>query len=481
MQEPIRWLDEIDSSRVHLPKVVHPVQGGMGCFGILLGIMFAVWPCAITAFFYWGVPARNQQPRTFDWIDLAPLAFFGVFLFPASAFILYRSVLTLFGRTEILITQKHLSLIRRLGLLRHRRRCRLDRLEGFRVEYPGEELPSGGLSPTASLSFLANASSLVAKHSGGRRLYLARAFPNELIRELVQTLPQRVQRVAQRSATGSRFSGQQNGAFAALSGAPLPVENIDSLFGKNVSSSLGEKGFVEKGSRIDPLPDSVNPIDVGHSIDSGGTAAGERATTGDAFTPSEHKTGRSVGALNESLPNAPLGSSLVLQTTADGLTIELPKRGYYGSTTPIGRVFFYCFTFMQMLLSGTLVPALLAGKVQGSLLAGWVIFGVFTSFWILGVIYLIYCISLHGMITLDDRYLRISQSSFKGAVAAEWQRREIDLIELGIKEYTSDDGPTWDYYVKVSPEPLGDPLWFSYLSKPELQWIVESLRIPMSR
>jgi hypothetical protein len=85
------------------------------------------------------------------------------------------------------------------------------------------------------------------------------------------------------------------------------------------------------------------------------------------------------------------------------------------------------------------------------------------------------------MITLDDRYLRISQSSFKGAVAAEWQRREIDLIELGIKEYTSDDGPTWDYYVKVSPEPLGDPLWFSYLSKPEIQWIVESLRITMSR
>ena len=115
--------------------------------------------------------------------------------------------------------------------------------------------------------------------------------------------------------------------------------------------------------------------------------------------------------------------------------------------------------------------------MNGSPSAGWVIFVVFTAFWIIGVVYLFYAASLQGKVTLDDRELSFSEKSLYGLKASNWQRREIDSIELGVKEYRSDDGVTWDYFVKVSPQELEQRAWFSHLSKQEVEWMVECLKI----
>ena len=60
-----------------------------------------------------------------------------------------------------------------------------------------------------------------------------------------------------------------------------------------------------------------------------------------------------------------------------------------------------------------------------------------------------------------------------------WQRHEIDSVEVGVAEYTSDGSTVYDYYVKVSPVPLKEQHWFSHLTKMEIQWIVDSLQIAL--
>ena len=178
IHESISWSDEIEVSRCLLPKVRNPVQRGLGCLGLALGFMFAAWPFLISAFFYWQMNSFDDQPQPFEWSHLLPLVFFGTFLFPLAAFLCFRGLLSLFGRSEIVITGRHLSVVRRWGLLRSRRRCRMSRLEGFRVERPGDAIPTAEFSPAGVFSFLGDSSSLVAKHSSGRSLYLARAFPS---------------------------------------------------------------------------------------------------------------------------------------------------------------------------------------------------------------------------------------------------------------------------------------------------------------
>lgn len=451
-QETIRWFEQIDSSRALLPKVDNPIMRGAGCFGVVLGVMFAVWPFLVTVFLYWGGGVQTDETKTFDWFHLLPLAFFGVFLFPLAGFLWYRSLLALFGRSEILITEKHLSLIHRWGILRRRHRCRLSRLEGFRVEHPGDESPYG-LSPTVGLTFPANRCSLIAKHSGGRSLYLARVFPETLIHELAGTLPEHVQRIAMRA--GVQLAGEAgNGVGSSGLGQTLVVENLDpSAMPSRQQFSRQQFSTRPTGSRSNSISDPP---------------------------PTFPPVGSSNHLLND-FSRSPLGSSLVLETTADGLTIEMPKRGYYGSTTKLGRGCLYLFTFMQLVLSAGLVPALLAGRVNGSPLAGWVIFAVFTMLWIIGISYLFHTMSLSGRITLDRRYLNFSQSSFRGTRATEWQKHEIDSIELGVKEYESEDDLTCDYYVKIAPVPSDDTLWFSHFTKPEIEWMVNCLRVAMAR
>ncbi len=412
MNESLRWIDELDGSRCLLPQVSNPVQRGLGWLGIVLSVMFAAWPFAITAFFY-GVRSDLKPEQEITGVDLLPLAFFGSILFPVAIVLCLKSCLSLFGSSELLIDSTHLSVIRRWGILRRRRRCPLSTIDGFRVEKPEDELPTSEANAVAGFSLFANRSSLVARYSGGRKLYIVRAFPNALVEELGDSLPSQVQRIAIRSGIHRQGSSINKDPISEL-----PVENLD---------------------RIQLKP-------------SGDTAS-------------------------QTLSSPPLGSSLVLHKTSGGLIIESPKLGYLGSTTRVGRLTFYAFTAIQILLSGGLVPALLAGKVNGSPSAGWVIFVVFTAFWIIGVFYLFYAASLQGKVTLDDRELSFSEKSLYGLKASNWQRREIDSIELGVKEYRSDDGVTWDYFVKVSPQELEQRAWFSHLSKQEVEWMVECLKI----
>lgn len=446
IHESISWSDEIEVSRCLLPKVRNPVQRGLGCLGLALGFMFAAWPFLISAFFYWQMNSIDDQPQPFEWSHLLPLAFFGTFLFPLAGFLCFRGLLSLFGRSEIVITGRHLSVVRRWGLLRSRRRCRMSRLEGFRVERPGDAMPTAEFSPAGVFSFLGDSSSLVAKHSSGRSLYLARAFPSSLIDQLVETVPQRVQRIGMRAGVLNESQAGGSGMLQSLS-----VENSEPT-GVPSFKALSQQAL------------------KGASSDAGGSGSGS------------WRTGENDSRLTgDSLPTKPFGSVLVLSERPDGLAIEIPKRGYRGATSPMGRLFLYAYTFMQILLSGTLLPALLAGKVQGSASAGWVIFGVFTLIWVVVMIGVLAAASWHGMITLDRRFLQFSETGIFGSNAYQWQCDAITSVTLGVESHQSDDGVTWEYYPKVEPLDSENRCWFSRLTKPEIQWLVDTLSVAMTR
>ncbi|MEC8799478.1 MAG: hypothetical protein VXX55_01880, partial [Planctomycetota bacterium] len=48
---------------------------------------------------------------------------------------------------------------------------------------------------------------------------------------------------------------------------------------------------------------------------------------------------------------------------------------------------------------------------------------------------------------------------------------EIQDINVGVSEGTSDGAPIWTYYANITPNGLQERKWFSNRSKEELEWI----------
>ncbi|MCL4203014.1 MAG: hypothetical protein KJ000_10975 [Pirellulaceae bacterium] len=125
----------------------------------------------------------------FDWFVLSPLLFLGIFLFPIAAFVFYRSILLLRGRTEIVLDAENLRVIRKAGQLWSTRGCKLSQLGGFRREDPAGERYglAGGLS------------NLVAVKKNGRTFRLLRMVPDGINKQLIGELSARIERLTGRA------------------------------------------------------------------------------------------------------------------------------------------------------------------------------------------------------------------------------------------------------------------------------------------
>ncbi len=76
-----------------------------------------------------------------------------------------------------------------MGPLRSTSQCRLAELGGFRIEDPSGE----------RFQIIGERSSLVAVQKNGREHYLLRMHPNEIVGQLVEELPQKVEQVTSRA------------------------------------------------------------------------------------------------------------------------------------------------------------------------------------------------------------------------------------------------------------------------------------------
>lgn len=179
--------------------------------------------------------------------------------------------------------------------------------------------------------------------------------------------------------------------------------------------------------------------------------------------------------------NKPLGSGLFLDEQPDELVINVPRLGFRGSTSPLFRFWVIGFFVMQLVIMTSLVPALIAGKVQGQPSAGWVIVCVFSAVFIGILANRFNAATRRGSVHIAGGYLRFRERDVWGKHFAGWTWESVENVRVGVKQYKTDGGISWNHYVEVQPGPASRRQWFDNRSKPELEWIVTCIVDHMNR
>ena len=170
--------------------------------------------------------------------------------------------------------------------------------------------------------------------------------------------------------------------------------------------------------------------------------------------------------------NKPIGSNLWIEERSGEIVIQLPRLGFWNSTSPGARFWIIGFLSIQLLFIPCLVFALLAGKVQGQPTAGWVIVFVCTAIAAGIVLNRLSAATRSGSVHIADEYLRFRERDFFVDHYAGWKWVSIEIIHVGVKKYESDEGVSWNHFVEVQPGPNEARYWYDNRTKGELEWIV---------
>lgn len=192
--EQLDWLVGPDEVRCAIPKRSTTATGLVGSILIGAAALIGSWPILAAAMFA-SVGFDNERALS---DVLAPLVFFGVFCFPVAGFLIFKGLLLLRGRDEIVIREDRISAVTRWGPLKSSRHCQLEDLGGFRIERSFESEDSVG--------FLHGMASLVAIGKQTKSIHLLRLYPEEVIRELATSLDDQIE------------------SFTARRGRPIPKE-----------------------------------------------------------------------------------------------------------------------------------------------------------------------------------------------------------------------------------------------------------------
>ena len=172
----------------------------------------------------------------------------------------------------------------------------------------------------------------------------------------------------------------------------------------------------------------------------------------------------------------PLGSNLSLRHQSDGVKIDLPNLGLKKTLEGGGGLFMAIFIVGELFILFGLIPALLLGKVEGQPIAGWIIAVVGTLINACLILGVLTAATRQGQILLQHDQLTLMDKNIWGTRINSWKATQIETIEVGVDEPTSDGDTTWTYYLKVSPSMAQPQKWFSNRSKEELEWVVTTLQ-----
>ena len=123
-----------------------------------------------------------------------------------------------------------------------------------------------------------------------------------------------------------------------------------------------------------------------------------------------------------------------------------------------------------------LFPALMAGKVEGSPAAGWGI-GILFSLISGGIVLaIIAALTRRGSIRISDENLVFHERTIFNALHESWFRADLETVEVGVSERSSEDGISITYFIEVQPRSSRALRWFENREKSELEWIATCLR-----
>jgi hypothetical protein len=168
-------------------------RGALGVVGLGLCFMF----CGVFSIASPWIVAKPGPPRASGWgsaDDWWMLLGSLVFLAMGLVMVVYH-LWVAFGRDEVILDERFLSAIIRIGPFRWRRRVRRERVGRFTVVARGQGVPG-------SQFHFGTASNLRAELGGGSSLTLARLHPHDLLRAVADSLSRRSLLIAVESDDG---------------------------------------------------------------------------------------------------------------------------------------------------------------------------------------------------------------------------------------------------------------------------------------
>ena len=184
MASIIDWIEEDDSVHCRIPPLFFSFVKVPGIIGMVVSVFFAVFFSAFMIMLFLTLP--DDAPRALIMSVFA--GFLGLFLIPVGGFIFCKSLLVVCGRKRLELNAKQICVITQLGPIWSRRKCQLASLGGFRIEdLKGEKF-----------NMAVGYSNLVAVQQDGREVHLLRAFANEIVGQLVEEIPGKIELVTRR-------------------------------------------------------------------------------------------------------------------------------------------------------------------------------------------------------------------------------------------------------------------------------------------
>ena len=222
VESGVIWIDSQGASQCEVPKLYFSFVKVPAFIGIAFASLLAVVACGTVGALYLMLPEETPNMTILLFVG----GFFAVSFFPIIAFVLWKSLLILFGSKQIVIDERSLRVITRFGPIRSTVKCQLSKLGGFRIEDPQ------GQRYQINVQY----SSLVAVQQDGRTVPLLRMFANEIVGQLVEELPHKIEQITSEFASLGSRAIQADDLAAELS-APDPFRILERS-GKPIGSEV---------------------------------------------------------------------------------------------------------------------------------------------------------------------------------------------------------------------------------------------------
>ncbi|MDA7903178.1 hypothetical protein N9B31_05895 [Mariniblastus sp.] len=247
------WIRNSGSVTCEIPQLLSPFAKIPAALAAVFSVFLVGMPTLFFLLLYLLGPKEMIEDPGFAMAPLIFLGFMCFFPLPVAIFILRWASLIAFGKTEIRIDHERLALVTKAGPFWKTCKCKLNELGGFRIEF------SQMLEANKHLS---ERSSLVAVRKDGRALHLLRAYPDQIVNQLADQLPLKIEEItglkpaSERAGAGSLGSEVQAvGPTEVLSRLDKPIGShlVVEDSGRELIIRIPKPGFLKKTSKAAKL------------------------------------------------------------------------------------------------------------------------------------------------------------------------------------------------------------------------------------
>ena len=247
------WIQNSGSVTCEIPQLLSPFAKIPAALAAVFSVFLVGMPTLFFLLLYLLGPKEMIEDPGFAMAPLIFLGFMCFFPLPVAIFILRWASLIAFGKTEIRIDHERLALVTKAGPFWKTCKCKLNELGGFRIEF------SQMLEANKHLS---ERSSLVAVRKDGRALHLLRAYPDQIVNQLADQLPLKIEEItglkpeSERVGAGSLGSEVQAvGPTEVLSRLDKPIGShlVVEDSGRELIIRIPKPGFLKKTSKAAKL------------------------------------------------------------------------------------------------------------------------------------------------------------------------------------------------------------------------------------